>query len=55
MFLLLMMWNTDIGSYFSTFGSSQSTTQTTEVGKEVLLLLHCSSVICIPLDIGMTI
>jgi len=41
MFLLLMMWNTDIRSYFITFGSSQSTIQTTEAGKEILLLLHC--------------
>jgi len=41
MFLLLMMWNTDIGSYFITFGSTQSTIQTTEAYKEILLLLYC--------------
>lgn len=41
MFLLLVMWNTDVGIYFITFGCSQSTIQTTEAGKEILLLIHC--------------
>jgi len=41
MLLLLMKWNSDFESYFITFGSSQSTIQNTEAGKEILLLLHC--------------
>jgi hypothetical protein len=33
MFLLFMMWNSDLESYFITSGSRQSNTQTTEAGK----------------------
>jgi hypothetical protein len=35
MFLLLMMWNTDIVSYFITFGSSQSTILTTSRQRDI--------------------
>jgi len=59
MFLLLMLWNNDIGSYFITFGSSQSTIQTTEAGRDIapftLFVVQLCSVICIPSVSDMTI